>query len=166
MRKGPGFLIPSRARAVALAAGAQLGSTGTAGAPTMCQFRRPRGGPGREPPPLAPSLGQPGSDPGRPADESWQKVEASPGLPWGRAPRSTLRKLVFLRSEPQAGYIVLLRWTGEARPAPLTSGTLAAASPGFPPRGGRRRLGSAGSGGRGTARPSPPLAAPVLGLRS
>lgn len=38
-------------------------------------------------------------------------------------PRATLRKLVFLRSARLAGYIVLLRWTGEVAaglPAPRT----------------------------------------------
>lgn len=64
---------------------------------------------------------------------------APPGLPRGQGPRSTLRKLVFLRSAPRAGYIVLLRWTGEvaADLLPLASGLGAAVSPCFPPAGER-----------------------------
>ena len=107
--------------------------------------------------PLSPSLSQPGSDLRRPADESCETVEASPGLPRGRAPRSTLRKLVFLRSEPQAGYIVLLRWTGEVAaglPSPPDSGRCQSQ---LPAPGGWRRLGSAGSGGGGSLPFAPPL---------
>ena len=113
--QGPGHpLTPARARVVVPAAGAPLGSGLDEPGLRQCASSDARAvapAPNRHP--LAPSLGQPGSDLRRPADESCETVEASPGLPRGRAPRSTLRKLVFLRSAPQAGYIVLLRWTGE-----------------------------------------------------
>lgn len=79
----------------------------------------------RTPPPRPLPPGQPGSDLRRPADER-EKVEASPGLPGGRAPRSLSPKLVFLRSEPQAGY---------HRPLKVDWGKLRPASP--PPDSGR-----------------------------
>ena len=106
--------------------------------------------------PLAPSFGQPGSDLRRRAGEGCETVEEPPGLPRARAPRSTLRKLVFLRSAPRAGYIVLLRWTGEVAaglPSPPDSGR------GQSPASRRGRLEAAkerGSEGRGSLPFAPP----------
>ncbi|XP_044911034.1 mucin-1-like [Felis catus] len=76
------------------------------------------------------------------AGDGWEAVGAPPGLPRGRGPRSTLRKLVFLRSAPRAGYIVLLRWTGEVATdlPPLASGTPAAATSGRDREGDQLRL--------------------------
>lgn len=99
--------------------------------------RPARGRPGRAPPPrartfppapqCAPRAAPPASalrEPAQPVRvpasrsdlrrraQGCQAVEAPLPLPRGW-PRSTLRKLVFLRSAPRAGYSVLLRWTGE-----------------------------------------------------
>lgn len=108
--------------------------------------RPARGRPGRAPPPrartfppapqCAPRAAPPASALREPAlpvrvpasrsdlrrrAQGCQAVEAPLPLPRGW-PRTTLRKLVFLRSARRAGYLVLLRWTGEvAADRPLVS---------------------------------------------
>ncbi|XP_032150778.1 uncharacterized protein LOC116562624 [Sapajus apella] len=75
------------------------------------------------PVPLCPSLSLPGSDLRRP--RGLEGTGSAAGAAERPGPRSTLRKLVFLRSAPRAGYIVFLRWTGEVAanlPSPPDSG--------------------------------------------